>query len=139
MYRVRLCLAAEGVVVDREGGALSVFSILDRLTVEGFPSLIQKSSFLVVWERDPDDAPRVEGRFSVHLGDRELLTQTTQVDFEDRPKNQTVLTMFGLPILAPGVLIFRMTLPPNVTAEYRVEVVAGVNALRPAVARPGGG
>jgi hypothetical protein len=135
MYRVRLCAAAEGVTVDRDSGSVSIFILLDRLTAEGFPVLFQKVSFVVIWDRDATDEANVEGRFSVHLGEHELYTQPTAVDFRDALRNQTVFTLFGLTIPAPGRMIFRMTLPNGGLAEYPVEVVAAAGAVRATVAQ----
>jgi hypothetical protein len=130
MYLARLTLAAEGVVVDRETNAISVFNILDRITAEGFPLLLQKMAFLVIWERSLEDAPQVEGRFSVHFSGRELYQQPVRVEFTTSTRNQFVLRMHGLVIPQPGVLAFRITLEGGVVAEYSVGAEAAAGAIR---------
>src|SRR5258707_581720 len=110
MYLARLILAAEGIVVDRDTNSISVFNILDRITAEGFPLLLQKMALLVIWERSLEDAPQVDGQFSVHFSGRELYQQPVRVEFTTSTRNQFVLRMHGLVIPQPGVLSLRITL-----------------------------
>lgn len=130
MYLARLILAAEGIVVDRDTNSISVFNILDRITAEGFPVLLQKMALLVIWERSLEDAPQVDGRFSVHLSGRELYQQPVRVEFTTSTRNQFVLRMHGLVIPQPGVLSLRITLEGGVVTEYSVAAEAVAGAIR---------
>jgi hypothetical protein len=51
MIRSLLCVASEGISVDRDSGNVSVFGILEQITAPQFPVLLQRLAMLALWEK----------------------------------------------------------------------------------------
>lgn len=136
MIRPLLCVAAESVVRDTTSGSISVFNILESVSGAGFPLLIQKAAFLAVWERSSEDPQSYEARFAVTLAGTELLRQSVSVNFRDKIRNRTLLTVNGLVVPQPGKLTFSLTVSDEVVASYAIDVTATVTATDEADAIP---
>jgi hypothetical protein len=128
MIRPLLCAVAESVVHDRTTGSISVFNLLESISGDGFPLLIAKAAFLAVWERDVDDQQDYAARFAITLGNAELLAQNVSVNFREKLRNRTTLTVGGLVVPRPGKLTFSLRLSEDTVASYAIDVTATVTA-----------
>jgi hypothetical protein len=128
MVRSLVCLAAENVVRDATSNSISVFNILEGVSGNGFPLLVQRTAFLTVWERERVDPQDYAGRFAVSLGGTELIARNVSVNFRDKLRNRSILTVNGLVIPQPGTLVFSLTISSDVVARYAVEVSATILA-----------
>jgi hypothetical protein len=122
MIRLKLCFVAEAVIRDADTNAVSAFNILEALTPAGFPILVQRISCYTLWERENNDAPQVNGRFTVAIGDNVLNETAIRMDFAGAPKAKTLINMNGLILPQPGLLRFQIDLDGGAHAEYTVDV-----------------
>jgi hypothetical protein len=110
MIRPLLCVASEGISVDRKTGSVSVFSVLEQITAQGFPVLFQRLALFVLWEKDADDPARVAGRLVIDVMGQELFAQAVEINFQDKLRNRYVVRMNGLILPRPGLLRFAVRL-----------------------------
>jgi hypothetical protein len=114
----KLALCSREVVRDAATNNISVFSIFEALSAAGFPLLLNPFSALFVLEREHGDATEVPARFQLLLGDTELLTAPTQINFEDRMRTRQMVRLNGLVITAPGVVHAKLWVGEHLQAEY---------------------
>jgi hypothetical protein len=119
-----LCLAAEGVVRDAVTDVISIYNIMEQVTGEGFPLLIQKMVFLAVWQREPTEATLWTGDLRIRLDEKELFSHKTSLDFKDKLRNRSIITLGGLVLPGPGKLTFAYQLDTDTRVTYEVDVIA---------------
>jgi hypothetical protein len=121
--KARIAVAAESISRDADTGAISAFQILEGIAAQGFPLLMTRVAFFVLWEREDGDPPVNTGTVSVRLNERQLLSHGVSIDFADKRKNRSVFRFEGLVLPSVGVLSFVQDMGSAGSAEYSVEVV----------------
>jgi hypothetical protein len=108
--RVLFVTCAEGSVIDRYTGALSLFNIMDKLTVLAFPLFIPRLVCVAVLERNPDEPNEGMGKIEVFVGNTTLMSQESPVTFSGQNRTSVVAILHGMPIMQPGTLHFRFSI-----------------------------
>lgn len=122
MIRLKLLFCARGVMVDEQSNTASVYSIIEEITPESLPLLIPTVMVLVLLERDEEDEPQQQWSLRVTLNDQVVLDHQAEVDFEDKTRHRTIVTLGGLPVLQAGILRFGCFLGDKMLGEYVVNV-----------------
>lgn len=122
--RVKLCLVAEGIVRDAETNSISVYNILEGITANGFPLLVQRMAFLALFERDESEPEAHAGHFTVSLGDNQLLTGEQRINFRGKLRTRSIVRIQGLLFPTPGEARFALAVGEGVTAAFVVRVRA---------------
>lgn len=120
MIRLLLCLTAQGITVDSQTNALSLYNILEGVAAESFPVFLQNISYLCLLQKDADDQSTYAATFRVLIDTDELLHQDVQLDFASRLRNRVIIRVPGLVVPRPGNLVFQLTLPDQINSEYTV-------------------
>lgn len=119
-----LCFAAQGIVEDKRGGAITAYNILEDITAEGFPFFIQQLAVVNVLVRDEDEPDQVEVLFRVSNGENTLIERDLPVDFEGTRKNRVVVRINGLVVENPAPLSFEFIHDEEVMGAYNVPAQA---------------
>lgn len=123
MIRSKLCLAAESVVIDRESNATSFINLFEGMQAEGFPFVLPKLSYFVLWEREATDAAVYASNLTVKFGTEVIVNQAFEINFQNQPRSRSVLQMAGLVIPRPGIVTFDVNIPAqDVSAKYSFEI-----------------
>lgn len=133
MVTAKFMIAAEGVILDTDTKAVSIFSILEDIQAEGFPVLLQKISLFVVLERAEADSTSHEFTLKISLGDIEIGAHPVAVNFQDKMRLNNIIRMYGLVIPNPGLLaatlldgnraLCRYTINATLRQPLRIETV----------------
>ena len=125
-----ICLAAQGVIRNAEDNNISVFNILEGITVEGFPLYIPQVTFFVLLERTLAEEGHVVGHFAATLSGRNIHELDVDINFQGQLRNRVIMSIRGLVLPNPGTLSFSLTFPTGLSANYVVEAnaVAGAEA-----------
>ncbi len=119
-----LCLAARGVIRDVKTNNISVFSILEDLSAEGFPFLIQEMAILTMWRRSSPDEDAVDVELRVLNNDTQLHAGPVRVSFTRGERHRNIITVNALLIREPGNLRFAFFHDSNELASYTIRVTA---------------
>lgn len=130
MIRNRICLVAQGVVRDAEGGGISVFNIMEGITAQGFPLFVGRMGFLATWEKEQDDPDVYHATFEIKINDQKLHGSTIDVDFKGKNRNRTIMAIQGVVVPAPGELSFLMTLDNGISAGCVIPVLVAPGAVQ---------
>jgi hypothetical protein len=120
MVTAKFMIAAEGVILDSDTKAVSIFSILEDVQAEGFPVFIQKISLFVVLERAEGDSANQEFKIKISLGDLDLGVSPVAVNFQDKMRSNTIIRMYGIVIPSPGVLAATVLDGDRVLCSYTI-------------------
>lgn len=124
MIRSQLCLVAESVIRDADTNNVSVINILEGITAEGFPVLVQRLAFFALLERDASDTEQTSGQFTTTFNGKTLQEVKIDLNFQGKLKNRVTVNVRGLIIPEPGIITFSLTLSTGATASYAVEAIA---------------
>jgi hypothetical protein len=124
MLKNLICLAAKGVIRDANSNNVSVFSILEQLTPEGFPAFMQELDVLSVWQRDAGDPKDQELRFVVRLNKTEKIAVKVELRFGEALINRNIANLRGIVVDEPGELSFSFSQGKKTLAQYAVVVKA---------------
>lgn len=108
MLTGKYMLVAEGVVRDADTNTISVHNIIEEITAEGYPLLVQKITTLAVVERTSADSAECQLTLKVHLGDLETAQSPVAVRFSDKMRSNVIVRIHGLVIPSPGLLTFAL-------------------------------
>lgn len=120
MVTAKFMIAAEGVILDSDTKAVSIFSILEDVQAEGFPVFIQKMSLFVVLERAEADSANQEFKIKISLGDIEIGVSPVAVNFQDKMRSNTIIRMYGIVIPSPGLLAATVLDGDRVLCNYTI-------------------
>jgi hypothetical protein len=122
MPRAMLCLAAKGVIRDAETNNISIFSLLETMTPQGFPAFMQELSVFVLWQRQPEDPPGIDVQFRT-LNNAHLLHElVVHVAFGEGQMHRSIITLVGLVLTEPGHLTFTFAVNGAEIARYDIAI-----------------
>lgn len=117
------CIAAKGVVRDADTNTMSLHTILEDISAEGFPFLVQEAAVLATWRTEAADRKPIELQFQVLNNDLSLLKQSIVVPI-DKPFSRTIIRLNGIVVKAPGELRFVFSRKDIEVLSYAVRVAA---------------
>lgn len=144
MIRPKFCVVAEGMSLDAETNAISLFGLIEGITAPAFPLFVQRMICLALWEREEGDRENIDGRFQARLGNDQVLVQMrVDASFAGHPRCRTFIRLNGLLIPQPGILHFEFLLDDGIRAEFSISTAIAPVAVqeqqpaRPAIQRRG--
>ncbi len=117
-----LCLAARGVIRDVKTNNISVFSIWEELSAEGFPFLVQEMAVLTMWRRSATDEDAVDLQVRVLNNDTQLYTGPVRVTFTRGEHHRSIVAIGGLVVREPGTLRFAFFHDTDELVSYTIRV-----------------
>jgi hypothetical protein len=122
MFRPKLLLCAEGVVIDRMSNNASAFNILEQLNFHSLPVVFPKMVIFSLMERDEGDPDKWNGEIHISLAGLDILNQRLEHDFQGLSRSRNLLTIGGLPITQPGTMKICLCQEGREIISYTVEV-----------------
>jgi len=101
-------VCSEGASVDSASNLASVFNIIEEVTPEGFPFVIQRITFFALLLRRIDENAEFNATFIVRNNEAVLVQQNLAVSFQGKLRTRMVTGIQGLIVTAPGPLEFRL-------------------------------
>ncbi|MHB1355085.1 MAG: hypothetical protein ACYCZF_03800 [Anaerolineae bacterium] len=133
MLKSTLMLCARGIVIDARSNNVSVFSIIEELTPSAFPGWFPEITILSILEREETDPNEIECQIDVTIGANSLLSSPTSLNFQDKYRIRSVLTINGLPLSQPGKLIFAISYNKTILNSYVINIKATETEIIPEV------
>ncbi len=122
MITCKVMVAAEGIVRDAETNNISVFNILENLSVTSFPLFMQKLYVLCYIRREDGDPTQIDCEIKVSINDDELVAMPLRLDFLDQNVNRATGLIQGLAIPSPGTLHFVFLYDGSELNSYTITV-----------------
>jgi hypothetical protein len=118
-----LMVCSEAVSRDAETNTISIFTIFENFNSPSFPLLIPKLVVFNLFERVSDDPQIFDCTVRVLINELQLHEVPIRINFEDKMKSRTILTVGGLLIPNPGILTFNFIHDTRTIAQYKIEVI----------------
>ena len=123
MIKSDLMLCAQGVVRDAQTSTISVFNIMEEITPEGLPVLVQQFMVYARLLRDIENDPStIECNLKMAIGDKILFEHVVNVSFQDKARNQMIINIAGLVIPIIGDLETSLWYSDNMINQYVVTI-----------------
>jgi len=114
---------AENVIRDEVTNNISLINLIEEVNASGFPVYLAKVAILAIFERS---SHVVEGakelNLKLHINRTELANTTLRIDFKDKKRNRTIISVNGLAIPHPGVLKAQIYYNNKRISSYTIEV-----------------
>jgi len=122
--KTRLFVVSEAAVIDRKTNNLSVFNILEHLSVQGFPLVIPRLFIVASLDRGEKDENTTQLTLQVKQNHTTVFNQTLEFDFQDKETTRNLIELLGFTVTEPGFLLFRLNRNGRKFAEYVIFVHA---------------
>jgi hypothetical protein len=101
----KMIVCADNVIVDQLSNGVSIFGLIEEITPSALPAILPRFAVLAMIERKIDEPSAVKCSLKVGIkGEKEIIDQKIVVDFGDKQRNRSILTMMGMPIPSSGIL-----------------------------------
>jgi hypothetical protein len=121
--KIQFALCAQTVTIDRTTNRVSIFNIIDHLTVVALPIVIPTITFFAVVESDQPENNNIEGYIEISNGEELVFRVPVPINFTDHQLARVVLTFQGVPVRTSGHLSFRLVLPDGTASAVSFQVV----------------
>ena len=106
--RIDLFTCSEGTSIDAEHRGYSIFNIIVEIVPAALPLFIPKAVLSLIVKRTKNEPDVVDGKLSVFNNDDPIQEDIdVRIDFNGKLVKILRLTLNGLPVQAPGVLLFK--------------------------------
>lgn len=119
-------LCADAALRDAETNSISIFSIFEEITVQTLPILIPRFVIVNLLEREETDPATPECQLKIKLGEDILLEQQLRLNFQEKKRTRSIVTIGGLPLTHSGLLSVAISYDNEPVADYTIEVAAPV-------------
>lgn len=106
--RCLLAVCADSAVVDQSNNRLSLFNIIDDLSIQQFPALFTRLTPVFLVEREEGDPELFNAAIVITQGANELGRIPVDANFSGRPRLRLLPQIQGLVVPVPGEI--RVTL-----------------------------
>ncbi len=135
MPKLEYFLICESMSTDQETNRVSLFNVLEDLTVLGSEDAAQQQSYVTsslmavsCWNREPGDEDRdFQAALLIHAPGEKVTPFRMNFKME-RPRQRLVFRFQGMPKLRPGELVFELQLDGEHIASHTVNVFSSPNA-----------
>lgn len=104
----RLAFCSEGLAIDGQTNSVSVFNIIEEMTVAGAPFVIPKINFYVLLCREQIEPENSNVTTVVQCNNVQLVRNTVPLAFNGKLVSRVSVTVGGLVVPALGSLRFQL-------------------------------
>lgn len=122
MYKSKLAVCAESVVLDQQTQLVSIFNLIDAVQAHGFPLAVNKIALLFSIVRETTDLNVLDSFIVATLSGVELLRHPIQINFFDKVRANHIVTLQGVVLSSPGILRFSLLQGEAEIATVEVDV-----------------
>jgi hypothetical protein len=119
--RLLLLTCAETTVIDQATNRASLVNLFEEVVTPAFPIRVYSIMLFTMWEREPAEAD-TQAQITVRLNDRQLLQSPLALNFQQTMRCRAILTMLGLVLNEPGILVFEAALAEQIVGSWQVPV-----------------
>jgi hypothetical protein len=127
-------LVAESVSVDQTTNQVSIFNIIEDMNVPALPGVIGQVAAVCAWNVPPNEIGQdFQATFRIVTPGEEHRDNNTNFT-ATQPRQRLIVRMIGVPIVAPGRLVFEVLLNGQHQAYHTVNVAVEppvVQAIQP--------
>lgn len=102
MINSKFIIVGENIIKDAESNNISVINILEDISAESFPILIQKMAILIYFEKESHDDDKPTLVLKVSNNNKILVEHTIKADFRGKNKNRNIIKFGGILFPEPG-------------------------------------
>ena len=103
-----LFTVSEGASIDQATNAVSIYTIVENIEPVGLPVMMQKIVITLIVVRDENDPDTISGTLSILNNETPIHDKwPASIEFNERRSARLMITINGLLIQHPGVLIFK--------------------------------
>ncbi len=122
MAKLEYFLVAQGASVDQQTNNVTLFNVIDEMRFSKFPSVFPQLVAVSSWNAEPGDADR-----DFQVGVRVIGAGADPINFQRNMRipgrRARVLLYFqGIPVKAPGELVFELLLDGQHKASHLIDV-----------------
>jgi hypothetical protein len=118
----RYLLCARRAVRDAEENDVSLISVLEDVSAQGFPVIVPRATVVWCLTREPAEAEQHQGTVRIFLEQQRLAEAAMEANFQGRMTTRIFLTFAGLAIPTPGRLKFEVSLANGLRGEYTITI-----------------
>jgi len=115
-------ICGETVVTDIASNRISIFNVVDELTVAQFPAVFPRITVLFGLERENNDPEQLEGVMTLTQEDTEISRWPVNAAFGELPRMRLTLVVNGLVIPSPGIFKFALSVGDRELASWSFPV-----------------
>lgn len=110
---------AKSAVIDGTTQQLSLFNVIDEIMGEKLPSLWRDFCLVVVSDRDIKKDGSVCGlKLEIELNNKKIGEKVFDINFENMPKNRTIINFDELPLSGFGIVKFMIIYKSKIVGEF---------------------
>ena len=102
--KVRYILCSESSAIDVFSNRLSIFNLIEQISVQSYPTAIAGLNVVVGASKDDEDGNSVAARLKFHLNGVELANYEMEFSFDDGNAARAVGSIQGFFVSSPGRL-----------------------------------
>ena len=122
MIDSKFILCAESVIRDAETNNISIINILESISAESYPIMIQRSALYTVLTREEGDDESPDLKFVLYNNDDVIKEHKLRVNFRGKNKTRTIIRLGGLPFDNPGEAHFAVFIDDRELGRYSIEL-----------------
>lgn len=122
MISCTVALCAEKVLVDARSNSVSIVGLLEEIAFQGQLVLVPALSCLFLLTRDESDSDECDLRVVVKLNNEILFQAPVHANFQGKRVNRLVADIAGVPVTAPGALMFEIVHDSTVLGAWEIKV-----------------
>jgi len=124
MLSAKFILWAKSASVDSLGNSLSIFEVIEELSIPQLPGVLPDTKLVTLFERNTEKDPSLfDCILIVKNGDKVIGNQKFQLDFKGLKRNRLVIMVPPFKIEKEGTLTFSFTQKNKEITTYKVEVI----------------
>lgn len=123
MYQVILATVSEGISIDQTTNTVSLFAIYDEITPEQLPAIVPRIQAFYLLKRSEDDSNEPAGELHVLINNRKVGGGPVPINFLDRMRLRSVVTLSGLPLPEFGLLTFVLIVDGKELSRIEVSIL----------------
>ncbi len=127
-------LVSEDISVDQQTNRLSLFNVIEQLTISNFPFPLPFAASVSLWvAEDGDEGQDFQCILRILLPDGKKHDFPTNFNFKTR-RHRVIQRIQGVPISKPGLLRFEVLLNGKHQASHEIDILEiDPNELLPSV------
>jgi len=99
-----ISLCCDDIIRDAETNSISIHSIIEEITGEGFPLVLPRFCIFYLFEKENGDVNSKAHTLIISLDEKEVHRLPITVDFQDKGRSRNIIKIGGFAFLNPGSL-----------------------------------
>jgi hypothetical protein len=121
--KVQFSVCAQSIAIDQLTSRLSIFNVLDQISLPAFPVFIPELTFVALVRREQEkDGDMFKCHLAIAKQGKQVAEAESPIGFDSASVARLVFNFSGLAIHSPGEIDFILTLPGGETHTLTIPV-----------------